>query len=81
MLILQNKIGSERTGRKVRRTLRPWREPPGRKNDAIACHRKFYESNLDACIYRKNHDKGSHYFEKVQWKLSFVYLRPNKPTW
>jgi hypothetical protein len=26
-------------------------------------------------------DKGSHNFEKVQWKLSFVYLRPNKPTW
>jgi len=77
MLILQNKIGSERTGRKVRRTLRPWREPPGRKNDAIACHRKFYESNQDAYL----RDKGSHNFEKVQWKLSFVYLRPNKPTW
>jgi hypothetical protein len=54
---------------------------PERKNDAIACRRKFYESSPDAYMVVLAGNKGSHYFENVQSETSFLYLRPNIWTW
>jgi hypothetical protein len=65
----------------ITQTQKPWQALPGRKNDAIACRRKFYGSSPGACIAASAGNKGSQYFEKVQSETSFLYLRPNIRTW
>jgi hypothetical protein len=55
--------------RKVKQS--PGQVLPGRKNDAIACRRKFYESNRDAYFARKVHFQNLALFLQKVKSLTF----------